>query len=102
MAEGNVADMTRHESNYGQFLQDIHVTQMPEYQSVMINFRRERRMNSPRVQKCLDRAEHFERATSILTSPDVIATFLRAARSWREMAEQYREREGRDGACSGR
>ena len=56
----------------------------------MINFRRERRMNSPRVQKCLDRAEHFEQATSILTSPDAIATFLRAARSWREMAEQYK------------
>ena len=94
--------MTDRESNYGHFLQDIHVAQMPEYPSVMTNFRRERRMNSPRVQKCLDRAEHFEQATSILTSPDAIATFLRAARSWREMVEQYREREGRDGACSGR
>ena len=45
---------------------------------------------SPRVQKCLDRAEYCERAASILTSPNAIATFLQAARSWREMAEQYR------------
>ena len=45
---------------------------------------------SPRVQKCLDRAEYCERAASILTSPNAIATFLRSARSWREMAEQYR------------
>jgi hypothetical protein len=45
---------------------------------------------SPRVQKCLDRAEYCERAASILTSPKAIATFLRAARSWREMGEQYR------------
>ena len=45
---------------------------------------------SPRVQKCLDRAEYCERAASILTSPNAVATFLRAARSWREMAEQYR------------
>jgi hypothetical protein len=45
---------------------------------------------SPRVQKCLDRAEYCERAASILTSPKAIATFLQAARSWREMAEQYR------------
>ena len=45
---------------------------------------------SPRVQKCLDRAEYCERAASILTSPYAIATFLQAARSWRGMAEQYR------------
>ena len=45
---------------------------------------------SPRVQKCLDRAEYCERAASILTSPNAIATFLQAARSWREMAEQHR------------
>ena len=45
---------------------------------------------SRRVQKCLDRAEYCERAASILTSPNAVATFLRAARSWREMAEQYR------------
>jgi hypothetical protein len=45
---------------------------------------------SPRVQKCLDRAEYCERAASILTSPNAVATFLKAARSWREMAEQYR------------
>src|SRR6516162_10023810 len=45
---------------------------------------------SPRVQKCLDRAEYCERAASILTSPNAIATFRRSARSWREMAEQYR------------
>ena len=45
---------------------------------------------SPRVQKCLDRAEYCERAASILTSPKAIATFLRAAVSWREMGEQYR------------
>ena len=44
----------------------------------------------PRVQKCLDRAEYCERAASILTSPNAIATFLQAARSWREMGEQYR------------
>jgi hypothetical protein len=48
---------------------------------------------SPRVQKCLDRAEFCQRAASILTSPKAIATFLRAARSWREMGEQYREQE---------
>jgi hypothetical protein len=45
---------------------------------------------SPRVQKCLDRAEYCERAASILTSPGAVATFLQAARSWRDMAEQYR------------
>ena len=45
---------------------------------------------SPRV---LDRAEYCERAASILMSPNAIATFLQAARSWREMAEQYREQE---------
>ena len=45
---------------------------------------------SPRVQKCLDRAEYCERAASILTGPNAVATFLQAARSWREMAEQYR------------
>ena len=45
---------------------------------------------SPGVQKCLDRAEYCERAASILTSPNAVATFLQAARSWREMAEQYR------------
>src|SRR5215467_15582932 len=45
---------------------------------------------SPRVQKCLDRAEYCQRAASIVTSPNAIATFLRSARSWREMAEQYR------------
>ena len=45
---------------------------------------------SPRVQKCLDRAEYCERAASILASPNAVATFLQAARSWREMAEQYR------------
>ena len=45
---------------------------------------------SPRVQKCLDRAEYCERAASILTSPNAVATFLQAARSWREMGEQYR------------
>ena len=45
---------------------------------------------SPRVQKCLDRAEYCERAASILTSPKAIATFLRAARSWREIGERYR------------
>ena len=48
---------------------------------------------SPRVQKCLDRAEYCERAASILMSPNAIATSLQAARSWREMAEQYREQE---------
>ena len=48
---------------------------------------------SPRVQKCVDRAEYCERAASILTSPEAIATFLRAARSWREMGEQYRAQE---------
>ena len=43
--------------------------------------------------QCLDRAEHCERAASILRSPNAVSTFLQAARSWREMAEQYREQE---------
>ena len=45
---------------------------------------------SPRVQKCLDRAEYCERAASILTSPNAVATFLQPARSWREIGERYR------------
>ena len=50
-------------------------------------------MNSPRVQKCLDRARYCEHAASVVTSPGAIATFLGAARSWREMAEEYGKRE---------
>jgi hypothetical protein len=51
------------------------------------------RTNSARVQKCLDRARYCEHAASIVTSTGARATFLEAARSWREMAEQYRKRE---------
>jgi hypothetical protein len=48
---------------------------------------------STHIQKYLDLAKHCEWAASIVTSPDAIAAFLRAARSWHEMAEQERERE---------
>ena len=48
---------------------------------------------SPHIQNYLDLAEYCERAATMVTSPDAIATFLRAARNWHEMAEQDRERE---------
>jgi hypothetical protein len=51
------------------------------------------RVTSPRVQKCLDRAQYCEEAASVVTTDSAKATFVWAARSWREMAERYAERE---------
>jgi hypothetical protein len=102
MAEANGADMTDHsEGNYGQLLHGAVASQSAGTPIEDLRDQRED-MNSPRVQKCLDRAECCERAASILASPNAIATFLRAARSWREMAKQYRQRERTEALISAR
>jgi hypothetical protein len=63
---------------------------------------RPRHINSPRVQKCIDRAQYCEQAASVVTSHGAKATFLAAARTWREMAEGYRERERIEALISAR